>query len=411
MTKTTSSMRIAVVHDWMFSRRGGERVLERILNLFPQADLFVLFGDPERCLVTKNEHKVMRSFLAKLPGIERYYKYLLPLMPLAAESHDLSEYDLVISSSSCAAKGVICHPHAIHVAYIHSPMRYAWDMELSYFPRKNHNQTNIRDLTYWKNLLLKPVDFLRRILLSKLRIWDVTSSARVDVFCANSGFVKRRIELYYRRPSFVVHPPVDIEIFRSASVQRTPLQRSVLLFGAWVPYKRMDWALQGLRSALPADVHIIAAGHGELFEPTRKAFGHAHGVEFIESPSGHVIEEMYLRSHVLAFPGIEDFGIIPVEAMSAGVWVVGPNRGGTSETIVEGLTGFLFDSDATEQERMNALIQGVTKALSREFPRNNSVVEEHLAKFSGAQFDNKLMDIVANAVTENTTKVQVTDKT
>jgi glycosyltransferase involved in cell wall biosynthesis len=395
MTKNLSDMRVAVVHDWMFTRRGGERVLERILNLFPQADLFVLFGEPERCLITKSQHKVVRSFLAKLPRIEKYYKYLLPLLPLATESHDLSNYDLVLSSSSCAAKGVICHPHATHVAYIHSPMRYAWDMELSYFPPADPKRSK------WKNLLLGPIEFLRRILLSKLRIWDVSSSARVDVFCANSLFVKRRIELYYRRLADIVHPPVDFEIFRSARMQRTPLQRTVLLFGAWVPYKRMDWALKGLRSALPQDVHIIAAGHGELFEPTRRAFAEIPGVEFIESPSGHVIEEMYLRSHVLAFPGIEDFGIIPVEAMSAGVWVVGPNRGGTNETILDGVTGFLFDADAGPDQMMAALISGVNTALTREFPGKDDRVEKHLEKFSGAHFDSKLLQIIAKAVSEN----------
>lgn len=369
--------RVAVVHDWMFSRRGGERVLERILNLYPQADLFILFGDPQNTLVTRHHHQVTQSFLSKVPGVSKIYKYLLPFFPIAIESLNLSSYDLIISSSSCAAKGVIPPPHAVHISYIHSPMRYAWDMERTYFPDSPPGIFRFR-----------PLHAIRKVLLSRLRVWDTASAARVDAFCCNSEFVKRRIELYYHRKATTITPPVDVEKYYPVGKNRPRRQKTVLLFGAWVPYKRMDLALDALRSGLPRDVKILAAGAGELFRQTRERHLHTPNVEFTESPSDAQLADLYLQAHVLAFPGVEDFGIIPVEAMAAGVWVVGPNLGGTAQTIKQGLTGIQFKwIPGDESQSLVNLVSATQEALSWDSPEPSETLRSHLQQYSGENFD------------------------
>lgn len=369
--------RVAIVHDWMFSRRGGEKVLERLLDLFPQSDLYVLFGEPEKVLRTRGIHRIKKSFLNRLPGIHRFYKHLLPLFPLATESHDLSGYDLVISSSSCAAKGVIPPPHALHIAYIHSPMRYAWDMERTYFPRPLQ--------------LRNPLAFLRGLFLSYLRVWDVTSAARVDLFLSNSRFVQRRIELYYGRPAEILHPPVHVEAFLSIAARRRERQNTVLLFGTWTPYKKLEVALEALVSK---GFRVVAAGHGEGFDVSRNRYStddaerkHARAdVTFVKAPSDEELCRLYEQAHVLVFPGVEDFGIIAVEAMASGLWVVGPDRGGTAETIRAGLTGFHF-----EPQKWHQMTDAVSRALESEPPGRTAEWEAHIRSFSEERFERDFM--------------------
>ncbi len=319
------SMKVAVIHDWIFVRRGGERVLEQILNLFPQADLYCLTGQPEKVLKTTYTHKIYKSFLNVFPGIERFYKALLPLLPTAAESFNLTGYDLVISSSSCVAKGIIPPPTALHACYIHSPMRYAWDQEHLYFPKPPS--------------FSRPIELIRRLFLKGLRIWDVTSSSRVDLFIANSHFVARRCELYYRRSAVVVHPSVDLSRFALAEGRPTRDKR-VLIFGAWVPYKRM---LHALDVCVSMGVPVTAAGQGsELLDAASKY--HDHPLVRVElNPSETQVAQLYASHKVLLFPALEDFGIVPLEAMASGCWVVAPKQGGTRETVADGKTGTLFE--------------------------------------------------------------------
>jgi hypothetical protein len=245
--------KIAVVHDWMFQKRGGERVLDEILHCLPHCDLFYLFGRPHTIL--KNAPKIKNyypSFLSRIPKIERIYKFLLPLFPMAIESFDFSSYDLIISSSSSVAKGIIPPPSACHMAYVHTPMRYTWDLEYIYFPKKSY---------------LNPLNFLRRLFLHYLRIWDHTSN-RYDVLMTNSSFIQKRCELYWNKPSFIVHPPVDVGRFQK--VEKKPTQK-LLLFGAWVPYKRL---LEGLEILIEEGFEVIAAGHGEDLEKAKSLWAH-----------------------------------------------------------------------------------------------------------------------------------------
>ena len=360
-------MKVAVVHDWLFERRGGERVLEAILGLFPKADVYALFGRPDPStflqLAPGSRHVFRFSFLQSVPFIGKLYKHFLPLLPAAIEALDLTGYDLVVSSSHCVAKGVIVAPHARHVCYIHSVMRYAWDQEHRYFPRAVSFRA--------------PMELLRRFLLSRLRIWDVTSSARIDSLVANSAYVARRVKLYYGREASVVHPNVGVERFETLVRKEAPeSDRTVLLFGAWVPYKRMGAAFDTL---VANGISVVAAGHGADLQAAKARYekgapstgAPSAKVEFVFNPDDAAVEALFARCHVLLFPAIEDFGIVPVEATAAGLWVVAPNVGGTAETVVPGVTGFPFpegDAKAMVAAVREALAKPVSKGTREDLP-------------------------------------------
>lgn len=367
LAQRTRNMKVAVVHDWIFVRRGGERVLEQILDLFPQADLYCMLGRPEQVLQTREPHRITTSFLNALPRVERYYKALLPLLPMAAESFNLSSYDLVISSSSCVAKGIIPPPTALHASYIHSPMRYAWDQEHLYFPKPPSFK--------------RPIEILRRWLLKGLRVWDVASSARADMLIANSHFVARRCELYYRRPAVVVHPSVELSRFSQPARPQTREKR-ILIFGAWVPYKRM---LRALELCVAQGLPVTAAGQGsELLQAASKFTEHPL-VRVEVNPSDTRVSELYASHKVLLFPALEDFGIVPLEAMASGCWVVAPRQGGTGETVADGKTGTLFELGQDESMK-----QAITTALAQNV--NEAELRAHVQTFSHHHFAENLAD-------------------
>jgi len=381
------SRKVAVTHDWIFARRGGERVLEALLDLFPGADVFYLFGapHPERVLRLAHAHRFFPSFLQAVPGIARVYKMLLPILPAAMESHDLSGYDLVLSSSHCVAKGIVPAPEARHVCYLHSPMRYAWDQEHRYFPTPPS--------------FARPLEILRRIFLSRLRTWDVASSQRVDAFFANSAFVARRVALYYGRTSEVVHPNVDVERFTHlkpaaplptlAATHPPQGKREVLLFSAWVPYKKMRRALEAL---IAAGVPVVAAGSGAEFDEAHACHNGRAGVTFVPSPTDREVEALYERCHVFLFPPVEDFGIVALEATAAGLWVVAPSKGGTAETVLPGVTGWHFPADDEP-----AMLAAVREALARDVTAADRAAQlAHARKFSRMRFQSAFLDALAS---------------
>jgi glycosyltransferase involved in cell wall biosynthesis len=375
----TPQTRIAVVHDWIFERRGGEKVLERILHLFPQADLFYLFGNPEKVLKINHKINYYPSFLNQIPFISKIYKLLLPLLPIAIESFNLNQYDLIISTSSCVAKGIIAPPDSKHISYIHSPMRYAWDQEHAYF-------TNSPSI-------FRPLELFRRFLLNRLRIWDVTSAVRIDKIIANSYFVARRCELYYGKKCDVIYPPVDTHLFEKNALQKLKKEetlnttKKVLLFGAWVPYKKMLAALQIL---IENGIEVIAAGHGEEIHTAYRLYqGKA---EFYIAPSDSEIQSIFAKAHVLLFPAIEDFGIVPLEATASGLWVVAPNKGGTAETVIHNVTGFTFSAHDSKQ-----MIECVQHALQNEIKDENiNDMLSHVAQFSTKTFDINMLSYISS---------------
>ncbi|EHJ61767.1 glycosyl transferase group 1 [Novosphingobium pentaromativorans US6-1] len=308
---------MAIVHYWLVAMRGGERVVEHLLDLFPDADLFTHVYDPRRVSARIRKARVRQSFIGRMPGARRHYQKYLPLMPIALEELDLRGYDLVISSESGPAKGVITGPDTLHLCYCHSPMRYLWDHYQDY-----------RESTGWLARRLMPLAFHR------LRQWDVSSASRVDGFIANSSFIARRIAKVWGRDARVVHPPVAIDSFApSAQVSDRYLWVSQM-----TPYKRADIALEAFnRLGAPA----LMVGDGEMFDQIAARAG--PNVEVRRRLSFPELQRAYATCRALVFTPEEDFGIVPVEANASGRPVIAFGRGGVTDSIIDGLTGIFYD--------------------------------------------------------------------
>lgn len=303
-------MKVAIIHDWLTGMRGGEKVLEVFCELYPDADLYTLIHIPGSTSMTIEPMNIKTSYLQDIPGISKHYRSFLPLFPHAIEGFDLRGYDLVLSSSHCVAKGVIPPPGAMHISYIHSPMRYVWDLYHEYFGS---------DRSGW--LSRKAIS----VIAHYLRMWDVTSSARVDHFIANSNHVARRIEKYYRRSADVIYPPVDCSRFSISEKD----DDFYLIVSAFAPYKRLDIAIEAFNN-LGLPLKIIGDGQDEkglkgLARPN---------IEFLGWKKDDVLKEHYSKCKALIFPGVEDFGIVPVEAMASGRPVIAYGKGGVLETVV-----------------------------------------------------------------------------
>ncbi|MCB0404610.1 MAG: glycosyltransferase [Bdellovibrionales bacterium] len=310
-----SLKKVAVVHDWLTGERGGEKVLRELLALFPQAEIFTLFYDTRKFTRTYLGHPVHTSFLQAFPSVSKYYRYLLPLFPTAIERLDLSGFDLVISSSHCVAKGVIAAPTATHISYCHTPMRYVWDCYHDYFPPG-------------------PKEKIMAPFLHYLRTWDAASAPRVDQFIANSHFVRSRINKYYRRDATVIYPPVDTEFFQPGAVAREDFY---LVVSAFAPYKRIDIAMEACHRL---ERRLVIVGDGQQARTLLR-----HGspyVEFTGRLSLSRLRALYQSARALIFPGKEDFGIVPVEALACGTPVIAFGEGGACETVEDKKTGILF---------------------------------------------------------------------
>ncbi len=316
-------MRVAIVHYWLVGMRGGEKVLEELCLLFPQADIFTHVHDAKRTSALINRHKIVTTYINRLPFASKLYQRYLPFMPSALEELDLMGYDLVISSESGPAKGVITHPNAVHICYCHSPMRYLWDQYHTY-----------RTDAAW------PTRLVMSLVMPVLRAWDVASAARVDHFIANSSFIARRIAKAYRRPSTVIFPPVDLEAF---SVAPAPSRDFYLYVGQLVPYKRVDLAVAAC-TRLGRRLVIIGTGS----ESARLRAMAGPSVEFRGWTSADDLETFYQNCRGLLFPGEEDFGIVPLEAMASGRPVIAYGSGGALDTVVDGVTGVFFDDQTAD---------------------------------------------------------------
>lgn len=314
-------MRVAFVHDWLVSYRGGERVLEALLELYPEAPVFTLFYDPHSMPESIRSRDIRVSpWLNAMKGLR---KILLPILPSAVESMPLEDYDLIISTSSCVAKGVMVGPESKHICYIHSPMRYIWDQRQHYLvPRREFS----------------PREFLIHLLSERLRIWDVSVNHRVDRFVANSEFVRKRVQRYYGRDAAVIHPPVDVARFQH---HKTPSQGQkegyLLAAGAFVAYKRYDLAIAACESLKKK---LIIAGSGPEEAKLRSLAG-AH-TQIILRPSAEQWVQLFQGADAFLFPGIEDFGITAIEAMASGTPVIAFKAGGALDFIIEGKTGLFF---------------------------------------------------------------------
>nr|WP_086492201.1 glycosyltransferase [Novosphingobium panipatense] len=314
--------RVAIIHYWLVSMRGGERVLERLLDLFPDADVFTHVYAPERVSHRIRSAKVRQTFIGGLPGARRHYQKYLPFMPMALEELDLREYDLVISSESGPAKGAIIRPDALHLCYCHSPMRYLWD---HYHDYKSSAQKFAR-------LAMAPM-------FHRLRQWDISSANRIDSIVANSNFVAQRIRKAWGREAMVVHPPVAVDAFHTS----TEVAGRYLWISQMTPYKKADIALEAFnRLGVPA----LMVGNGEMFKAI--AAGAGPNVEVRRHLSFDELKQAYATAKALVFTPEEDFGIVPVEANASGRPVIAFGRGGIRDSIVDGETGLFFLEQSVE---------------------------------------------------------------
>ncbi|MCB1035016.1 MAG: glycosyltransferase [Acidobacteria bacterium] len=398
---TRPPQRVALVHDWLTGMRGGEKVLEVLASRFPEAPIFTLFHFPGSVSEELQAHEIHTSFLQRAPGLRRHYRRYLPFFPAAIEDLDLSGFDLVVSTSHCVAKGILPGPGSRHICYCHTPMRYAWDQERAYFP-------NRRGL----------VSRLRGLALTGLRTWDVVSSRRVDDFLANSRFVAERIRRYYGRTAVVVPPPVDVDFYRPADEEPGVRDPSVktsgradssgtvdsaaepnvdrkghrsapdgsycLIVSALAPYKRLEVAI---RACEEGGYPLKVVGQGPEAARLEKLAGKQ--TEFLGWVGAEELRELYRGARFLLQPGVEDFGIAPVEALACGTPVVAQGRGGVLDIVEDGEHGALYTGDDSPSD----LRQAIDRAAGIGF--NSLNLRLRAESFSTASFLRRLEVVLA----------------
>jgi glycosyltransferase involved in cell wall biosynthesis len=372
LNRTHFSMKIAIVCDWLVTMGGAEKCLAELLVCFPQADLFAIidFVDPSDRHFLQNKF-IHTTFIQKLPFAKKHYRSYLPLMPLAIEQLDLSPYDLIISNSHAVAKGVITGPHQVHISYVHSPMRYAWDLQHQYLQETG--------------LSKKRRGWFVRYLLHKLRLWDLRTANGVDHFIANSQFIAKRIEKVYRRPAKVIYPPVD-------TIQFSPFKEKAnyyLAASRLVPYKKMDLIVESF-AAMP-DKKLVVIGDGP--DKTKVKAKASSNVELLGYQPSDVLIHHLQRAKALIFAAEEDFGLIPVEAQACGTPVIAFKKGGALETIRDCFhakpTGVFFTEQTT-----TAICQAVQTFLTKQtlFSCENCV--ENANRFTVQRFHNRFKQFV-----------------
>ncbi|MDF3820775.1 glycosyltransferase [Leptospira sp. 96542] len=338
-------MKIAIIHDWLTGMRGGEVVLNSLLKAFPSADLFTLFYTKGKLNERIESRKITTAFTNRLPFKEKYYRYYLPLFPTAIESLDLKDYDVVLSSSHCVAKGVIPHPDSLHISYVHSPMRYVWDMYYDYFPNR----------TGFKFLMLQGI-------ANYLRTWDSASANRVDYFTCNSHFVGRRIQKYYRRDYKIIYPPCLPEGFR---VNDHSKEDFYLMVSAFAPYKRIDLAIEAFReNGKP----LILVGGGQ--EEGKIAKSLPKNIVWKKGLTRTEVVELYKKARGFIFPGMEDFGITPVEAQAYATPVIAYAKGGALESVQAGKTGLFFAEQTAKSLNEAIKLAEKTSFKRRDFQKS-----------------------------------------
>ena len=364
-------LRVALIHDWLTGMRGGEKALEVFCEMFPSADLFTLVHLPGTTSPVIEQRTVKRSAIQWLPFAGRLYRQYLPLFPVAVEQFDLDAYDLVISTSHCAAKSVVVTGRAKHLCYCLTPMRYAWDQFDAYFGPDRVGKLG--------NLALRPM-------LASLARWDRATEGRVHRYLAISQYVARRIALYYNRQSTLVYPPVDTDFYTPDPAVPAQLQPKFLVVSALVPYKRVDLAMMAARQA---GVGLTVVGNGPERANLERLTG--DGIECVGWLEDEEIRNLYRSTIATVLPGEEDFGIVPVEAQACGRPVVALGRGGALDTVIDGETGVLFGDTTVE-----SLAAGLRRAASINWDAQR--IRRHAERFSRARFVSEMQHIVEDTL-------------
>ncbi|MCL2008427.1 MAG: glycosyltransferase [Treponema sp.] len=361
-------MKVAIVHYWLVKMRGGEKVIEALLDLFPDADIYTHVYNPKEISSLINSKKIFTSRINSLPFSKKLYQSYMPLMPKALIDFDLRHYDLIISSESGPAKGIVPGPNAFHLCYCHTPMRYIWDMYHLYY----------QNTGFIKRF------FMKRMTPS-LRLWDISSSNLVDCFISNSNYVAARIRRLYNREAKVIHAPVSIERF--LKLERKPLDY-YLFFGELTGYKRADIAIE---ACIQSGRKLIVAGAGSKKEYLRK-YQKNNLIIFRGRVSDSEANELLSGARALLFPGIEDMGLVPIEANACGCPVIAFREGGALETIKENITGLFFNeqSPASLLEALDHFEQLEAKGVFSD----RTLFNENVSRFSLEVFKEKIMETV-----------------
>lgn len=374
------AMKIAIIAEWLSTYAGSERVLEQIIACYPDADLFAVMDfvpTAERGFLAGKQPVV--SFIQNLPFAKQHYRLYLSLMTFAIEQFDLSGYDLILSNSHAVAKGVMVGPDQLHISYINSPMRYAWDLQHQYLAESGLNQ-------HW-------FGWIARYLLHRLRSWDVRTTLGVDIMLANSNFIRRRIRRVYGRDATVIYPPVDVEKF----TLHPSKENFYLTASRMVPYKRVDLIVQAF-AGMP-DRHLVVIGEGPDFRKIRKLAG--SNVEFLGYQPDAVLRDYMQRAKAFVFAAEEDFGIVPVEAQACGTPVIAYGKGGSLETVTgpddpdRPPTGVFFREQRTES--LIAAVRAFEADLSRFDP---AAIRRHAENFSSNRFRTEFKRFVEQAITD-----------
>lgn len=374
-------MKVAIIHDWLVTYGGAEVFLEYLLRIYGDADIFTLVYDKKRMGNHFSNNRIFTSRLQKIPFATRIYTKLLSFMPRAFESFDLSSYDLVISSSSCAAKGVITSPLTPHVAFIHSPMRYAWDL---FFDYRRHSGFFTR--------------FFMDSLMGDIRLWDYVSSQRIDLIIANSNYIARRIKKFWGRDARVIYLPVDTSRFEKSldKQNETPNKNFVktndpyyVTFSRLVPYKRMDLAIDACKRL---GRRLVVIGSGPQERNLKKLAAGSPLITFTGRVSDDDLAKYLSGARALIFCAEEDYGFVPLEAQSCGCPVIAYGRGGACETVIDGVTGLFFGKQTAD-----SLIDALIKFESQEKSYNKEDIILHAKSNTFEKFREEFLRAVEDA--------------
>jgi glycosyltransferase involved in cell wall biosynthesis len=362
---------VAIVHDWLPTIGGAEKVLKELFKLFPNADLFTLVSllDDKQLEYIGASAKITTSWIQRYSFLRGRYQALLPVLPITIEQFNLEKYDVIISNSYAVAKGVIVHPHQFHICYCCSPIRYAWDMQETYI---ENSRTRV-----W------PLNIFVRILMHYIRIWDVRSSNGVDKFITLSDFVARRIQKTYRRDSTVVYPPVDVNRF----TPRTPRRDYFVTASRLINYKRIDLIVEAFKQLPELKLKVVGSGPEE--KRLREKSRDCRNIEILGFKPDNELEDIISRARGFIFAAKEDFGIAPVEAQSAGVPVIAFGKGGAAETILEMQTGILY-----QEQSVRSIVDAVFRFLKVEHLFNSNDIKQNAMRFSDEVFRRRFADEV-----------------
>lgn len=355
-------MKIAIVHDWLMSQGGAERVLEKILKIFP-APVYTLFQNRSQVFADPiQQAKIIHSFIQQFPLVEKEYRHYLPFFPIAIQQFDLSQYDLIISSSHAVAKGVKTHENQLHLCYCHTPMRYVWDLEEQYLDSMG---------------LLKRA--MARKIFQYLRTWDLNTASRAHAFIANSYFVAERINRLYGRSSTVIYPPVNTKFFNLAEAK----DDFFLTVSRLVPYKRVDLIVEAFNQMPEKKLKIV--GTGPELEKLRESA--RSNIEFLGFQPDEKVRELLSQAQGFIFAAEDDFGIAPLEAQASGTPVIAYGRGGALETIMQGETGLFFS-----EQTADCLISAIEAFEQKQWDAHR--IREHSQRFSAERFEHEFKQFI-----------------